>query len=119
MTSPAETPYRRRMAGTKDMQDVYLLLVDAGRRDGDGLPDGATGAAILCYSAGRDEAEAVREAVALLKTAGMAPLDVSSYGTVEEQRAAGIEVGPDEMALMDRARNENAVVVIEISPHDD
>ena len=38
------------------------------------------GAALICYSSGVDEAEAVRETVAILKQADLAPLDVTGYG---------------------------------------
>ena len=97
---------------------VYTLLVDVGRKAGDGLPDWAAGAGILCYASGRDEAEAVRETVALLKQAEMAPLDVTAYGTADERQAAGEEIGEEERALMDRALDENAVVVAQITPFD-
>lgn len=59
------------------MQSVYTLVVEVGRKPGDGLPDKATGAALMCYASGVDEAEAVRETVAILKEADLAPLDVS------------------------------------------
>ena len=95
---------------------VFTLLVTLGRRSGDGLPDGATGGALLCYAAGRDEAEAVRETVAVLKAAEMAPLDVSSYGTLEERLADGHDIDPEERALMERALAENAVVVAQATP---
>ena len=62
-------------------QKVYTLLVEVGRKSGDGLPKGATGAALLCYASGIDEAEAVRETVAILKQADLAPLDVTGYTT--------------------------------------
>ena len=58
-------------------QQVYTLLVQIGRKDGDGLPDGATGAALMIYASGVDEAEAVRETVAILKQADTAPLNVT------------------------------------------
>jgi len=95
------------------MLEVYTLLVQVGRKDGDGLPDGATGAALLCYAAGRDEAEAVRETVALLKTAGLNPLDVTGYGTRADRQAEGSEIGDEDIELMDRALAENAVIVAE------
>ena len=44
----------------KRQQQVYTLVVQIGRKDGDGLPDGATGAALMCFASGVDEAEAVR-----------------------------------------------------------
>lgn len=92
---------------------VYTLLVEVGRARDDGLPEGASGAALLCYAAGRDEAEAVRETVQVLKTAGLNPLDVTSYGTEAERLAEGHEIGDEDLALMARARDENAVIVAE------
>ena len=84
------------MANSKkpSKQQVYTLLVEVGRKAGDGLPEGATGAALMCYASGVDEAEAVRETVAILKQADMAPLDVTGYGTEEERRAQGHEGVP-------------------------
>lgn len=95
----------------KREQQVFTLLVEVGRRDGDGLPTHATGAALMCYSSGVDEAEAVRETVALLKTAGLAPLDVSGYGSLTERLSEGHDISDDERALMQRALEENSVVV--------
>ena len=63
---------------------------------------------------GRDEAEAVREAVAILKQASMAPLDVTGYGTLQERLAEGQEIGDDERTLMDRALAENAVIIAQM-----
>ncbi|MBC7156859.1 MAG: hypothetical protein H5U20_05015 [Rhodobacteraceae bacterium] len=95
---------------------VFTLLVEVGRAPDDGLPDGATGAGLLCYAAGITEAEAVRETVAVLRQAGLAPLDVTGYGTLDEQLAAGAEIAADERALMDRALAENAVIVAQATP---
>jgi hypothetical protein len=67
----------------------------------------------MCYASGVDEAEAVRETVAVLKQAGLAPLDVTGHGTLEERLAEGDEIGPDERDLMDRAGAENAVIVVQ------
>lgn len=97
-------------------QQVFTLLVEAGRKAGDGLPDAATGAALLLYATGVDEAEAVREAVAVLKEAGLAPLDVSGYGTLEERLGDGHDIPEEERALMERALAENAVVVAQVTP---
>lgn len=97
-------------------QQVYTLLVEVGRCAGDGLPDKATGAGLLCYATGVDEAEAVRETVALLKAAEMNPLDVTGYGTLEERLAAGEEIPDEEQGLMDRALAENSVVVAQMTP---
>jgi hypothetical protein len=100
-------------------QQVYTLLVEVGRKDGDGLPEGSSGAAILVYATGVDEAEAVRETVALLKSADLAPLDVNGYGTLEERQAHGDEVPEEERALMRRALAENAVIVAQVTPFND
>lgn len=93
---------------------VFTLLVEVGRKAGDGLPDGATGAGLLCYAAGRDEAEAVRETVATLKQAGLAPLDVTGHGSLEERLAEGHDLPEEERALMARAEAEDAVIVAQI-----
>ena len=100
----------------KRPQQVYTLLVEVGRKDGDDLPDNATGAALMCYASGVDEAEAVRETVAILKQAGLAPLDVSGYGTLDERLADGHDIAKDEHALMARALDENAVIVAQMTP---
>lgn len=100
-------------------QQVYTLLVEVGRKAGDGLPKGATGAALMIYASGVDEAEAVREAVAVLKQADMAPLDVTGYGTLEERIAQGHEIEDEERVLMDRALAENAVIVAQVTPFND
>lgn len=97
-------------------QHVYTLVVEVGRKAGDGLPDKATGAALLCYASGVDEAEAVRETVAILKQADLAPLDVTGHGTREERTEAGEEIDEDELALMQRAAAENAVIVAQLTP---
>ncbi|AJE44763.1 hypothetical protein [Celeribacter indicus] len=97
-------------------QKVYTLLVEVGRKAGDGLPEGATGAALMLYSSGVDEAEAVREAVALLKQADLAPLDVTGYGTLEERIELGHEISDEERGLMQRALEENSVVVAQMTP---
>src|SRR5690606_12328696 len=100
----------------KRPQQVYMLVVEVGRKSGDGLPKGATGAALLCYSTGVSEEEAVREAVAILKQADMAPLDVTGYGSLAEREAAGQEIDADERRLMEQALAENAVVVAQVTP---
>lgn len=95
---------------------VFTLLVEVGRKADDGLPEGSTGAGLLCYASGRDEAEAVRETVEILKQAGLAPLDVTGYGTLEERLADGHDVPEEERALMARARAEDAVIVAQMDP---
>ncbi|MBT8153222.1 hypothetical protein KMP13_04830 [Epibacterium ulvae] len=100
----------------KSRQQVYTLLVQIGRKDGDGLPENATGAALMVYASGVDEAEAVRETVAILKQADTAPLDVTGYGTLAEREAEGHEISDEERDLMARALEENAVIVAQMTP---
>lgn len=97
-------------------QQVYTLVVQIGRKEGDGLPDKATGAGLVIYASGVDEAEAVRETVAILKQADTAPLDVTGYGTLDERLAEGHDIPDEERALMDRALAENAVIVAQMEP---
>ena len=108
--------YAHCMAKEKKQQQVYTLVVEVGRKAGDGLPKGATGAALMIYASGVDEAEAVRETVAILKQADMAPLDVQGYGTLEERREMGHEIAEEEVALMQRAADENSVIVAQMTP---
>lgn len=97
-------------------QQVYTLLVQCGRKAGDGLPDKSTGAGMVCYASGVDEAEAVRETVAILKQADLSVLDVTGYGTRAERMAQGHEIDPAESDLMDRALAENSVIVAQMEP---
>ena len=97
-------------------QQVYTLLVEIGRKAGDGLPEKATGAALMCFASGIDEAEAVRETVAILKQADTAPLDVTGYGTLAEREAEGDEIDAEERALMMRALDENSVIIAQMTP---
>jgi len=100
----------------KRAQQVYTLVIEVGRKPGDGLPPKATGAALMCYASGVDEAEAVRETVAILKQADLAPLDVSGYGTLDERLANGDEIDEEERELMERALAENSVIVAQMTP---
>ncbi len=104
------------MDSPKRPQQVFTLLVEVGRKPGDGLPEGSTGGALMLYSSGVDEAEAVREAVAILKQAGLNPLDVSGYGTLDERLADGHDIDDEERSLMNRALAENSVIVAQITP---
>lgn len=97
-------------------QKVFTLLVEVGRKEGDGLPTDSTGAALMIYASGIDEAEAVRETVAILKQADVAPLDVSGYGTLDERLAEGHDIADEERALMKRALDENSVIVAQMTP---
>ena len=96
--------------------DVYTLMVLVGRSAEDDLPDWATGAELLCYATGVDEAEAVRETVAVLRQAGLAPLDVSGYGSLDERLAEGHDIDAEEREMMGRAAEENSVIVAQMTP---
>ena len=100
----------------KRQQQVYTLVVEVGRKAGDGLPDKATGAGLVIYASGVDEAEAVRETVAILKEADLAPLEVTGHGTLDERLKAGDEIDADEQELMQRALDENSVIVAQMTP---
>ncbi len=100
----------------KRPQQVYTLVVEIGRKAGDGLPETATGAALMVFASGVDEAEAVRETIAVLKQADTAPLEVSGYGTLADREAEGHEIGDDERDLMQRALDDNAVIVTQVTP---
>ena len=100
----------------KRPQQVYTLLVEVGRKAGDGLPAKSTGAGLVVYASGVDEAEAVRETVAILKEAEMAPLDITGYGTLDDRLEGGDEIDADERKLMARALAENAVIVAQMTP---
>ena len=100
----------------KKPHQVFTLLVEVGRKTGDGLPRDATGGGLMVYASGVDEAEAVRETVAILKQADMAPLDVSGYGSLEERLADGHDISDDERALMQRALDENSVIIAQMTP---
>jgi len=99
--------------------EVYTLLVEVGRKAGDGLPDDCDGAALVVFTAAADEETAVRDTVEMLRQADLAPLSVDSYGTEAERRAAGQDIDPDHEVLMVRAREENAVIIAEFVPFTD
>ena len=54
--------------------------------------------------------------MAILKQADLAPLDVSGYGTLEERLAEGHDISDEEQALMQRALDENSVIVAQMTP---
>ncbi|AGT07493.1 hypothetical protein [Paracoccus aminophilus] len=95
---------------------VYTLLVELGRKEGDGLPEDATGGAMLIYASGVDQDEAVRETVAILKQAGLNPVEVTGHGSIEERLAEGHEIPEEERELMERALAENSVIVVQTEP---
>lgn len=109
-------PARKKVEKVKRAQQVYTLIVQVGRKTNDGLPKHATGGALMLYASGVDEAEAVRESVAILKQADLAPLDVQGLGTLDERLAAGEEIDADEREMMQRALDENSVVVAQMTP---
>ena len=101
---------------SKRAQRVFTLLVNVGRKEGDGLPADCTGAALVVYAAGVDESEAVREAVAVLKVADLAPLDVTSYGDAAERAEVEGEISEEEQELMEIALDQNSVIVAQCEP---
>jgi hypothetical protein len=111
MDETAEKPQKERRP-----QRVFMLVVEVGRRPGDDLPEKATGAGLVCFATGVDEAEAVRETVTVLKEAGLAPLEVTGHGTAEEREKAGEEIDADERALMQMALDQNSVVIAQMTP---
>jgi hypothetical protein len=70
----------------------------------------------MCYAAGKDESEAVNETVAILKQADISVLEVSGYGSLEEREDEGHDISDEEKALMQRALEENAVIVAQMTP---
>ncbi|MEE9387228.1 MAG: hypothetical protein V3U96_01345 [Paracoccaceae bacterium] len=110
------TDLPEKTAKPKRARFCYTLLVEVGRSEGDGLPKNASGAALMCYCSGVDEAEAVRETVAILKKSDLAPLEVSGYGTLEERLADGHDINDEEQELMARALSENSVIVVQMTP---
>ncbi|MEM6423115.1 MAG: hypothetical protein AAF698_11020 [Pseudomonadota bacterium] len=92
---------------------VWILMVEVGRAAGDGLPEDATGAALVCYCAARDEKAAVDATVAVLRDAGLAPLEVESWGTRDAPEGP-VDIAAD-AHLLDRAAAENAVIVANLS----
>ena len=113
---PENDPGDEKPKREKRPQKVYTLAVEVGRKAGDDLPTKATGAGLICYASGVDEAEAVRETVAILKEAGLNPLDVSGYGTLEERIKAGEDIDEDERKLMQMALDQNSVIVAQMTP---
>lgn len=97
-----------RARGNGAADEVWILLVETTRTEGDGLPEGATGAALLCLASAASERRAVDETVQALREAGLAPIEVTSYGTISNPE---IELDAEEIALAERALAENAVIV--------
>ena len=103
-------------SSNKKEQHIFTLIVVVGRSGNDGLPNNCSGAALICYCSGIDEAEAVRETINILKLSDMSPLSVTGYGTVEERIDEGHEIEEHEYELIKKAKNDNSVVIAEITP---
>ena len=101
---------------TLKLEHIFTLLVQVGRSKKDGLPVGCSGAGIVCYIAARTEDEAVRETVRLLKQADMNPLDVTGYGTIKERQFDDQQLSDEEKCLMAQAKEENSVIIAQITP---
>ena len=100
----------------KTEQQIFTLIAEVGRSKDDGLPTDCSGAALMCYSCGIDEAEAVRESINILKLSKMAPLSVTGYGSVKERTDQGYDIDDKEYDLMEKAKKENSVVICKITP---
>ena len=88
---------------TNKTKSVYTLVVQVGRSKNDGLPNGPTGAGLLCYASGIHKTEAVRETVAILKQADLSPLDVPDHGTVDARLTVGNDTGTEKINLLERS----------------
>lgn len=97
-------------------EEVFILMVEVGRAEDDGLPEGASGAALVCYCAAADEKAAVDATVQVLREAGLAPIEVESWGT-RDAPDGPVDVEAD-AALFERAIVENAVIVANLTTFD-
>ena len=97
------------------MAEVHALVIECGRRVGDELPHGATGARLVCYAAGVDAEDAISAALEVVTAAGMEPLSAAAYGTLVDRQARG-ELTASERLLMERALRTGRVVIAELSP---
>jgi len=89
------------------------------QKDGDGLPDKATGAALdAAFASGIDEAEAVRETVPFFKTGRHNPhWTLTGLRHPLQREEEGHEIDEDERALMGpRALDENSVIHCQMTP---
>ena len=81
----------------KRAQQVYMLVVEVGRKPGDGLPDTATGAALVCYASGVDEALGGKGFVTLLGSTGESPQRQQAVlSTLMEHTPTGFILSPAE-----------------------
>ena len=69
----------------KTEQQIFTLIAEVGRSKDDGLPAECSGAALMCYSCGIDEAEAVRETINIL-TKGV---DSKERGLIKQELGSG------------------------------
>ena len=65
---------------------------------------------------GADRRGSVHETVRLLKQADINPLDVTEYGTMEERESDGQLLSDEEKSLMAQAKEENSVIIAQITP---
>jgi hypothetical protein len=95
--------------------EVFSLVMECRRLPSHGLPPGATGARLLCYSPGLTLDDAVEAASEVARRAGLEPLQVEVHGSLAERRATG-EVCGDALTLMEQAAQRNAVVIADLTP---
>ncbi len=95
------------------MSEVYTLVLEVSKVEGDDLPAGASGAAFILFAPAEDADEAVREAVKLFRQAGLHPLEVTNYGTIKEREKDGYEFSHEERQLVEEAVEQNAIVIVD------
>lgn len=95
------------------MTKIFTLVLEVTKSENDDLPIEATGAAFVLFAPADDADEAVREAVKIFREAGLNPLEVSNYGTIEERISEGYEFAEEEMALAEEAKNSNAIIILD------
>ncbi len=95
------------------MSTVYTLVMEVTKHEGDDLPKEASGAAFVLFAPAEDEDEAVREAVKIFKEAGLSPLEVTSYGTIEQRKSEGYEFSEEELELANEAISAQAIIILD------
>ncbi len=93
--------------------EIYTLLVEVGRIEGDDLPDQATGAAFLLFAPNKEERLAVSDTVQLLRDAGLNPLEVTNYGTIDQRQSDGHAFSEAEQKLLEEVAESGATIIID------
>ena len=92
---------------TKNKQIIFTLVAEVGRSKGDGSTQKMHLEPPLCVMrVASMKLKAVRETIAVLKISGMAPLNVSGYGSIKERIDEGHDIDDHEYDLMEKAMKE-------------